>query len=213
MTWMLAPWLRCFPTTTGPLPWWDRRRGSGRSRSACRRYRHGRGRPSSPPAAPIPASAPGRPARRCPHAGTHTRWTCRSRCRRPVTLSGYRRETSAAPAPPAPACSTPAARHECRAGPAQSNRQVTNTTVRSRTDRVAVYVTLVKRRAPMKLISGRTNIHTTALRLFLTPQHNQHVTKVNYTPSPTATRKGSLGALIPAGRLRGGVCDGFQVGA
>jgi hypothetical protein len=78
-----------------------------------------------------------------------------------------------------------------------SSGPVSNTTVRSRAGRVAVYVTLIKRRAPMKLIFGRTNIHTGALRLFLAPHHHRRVTHTHYTTSPTVTRNGSMSQPMP----------------
>ena len=48
----------------------------------------------------------------------------------------------------------------------------------SRAGSVAVYVTLIRRRTPMKLIFGRTNFHTGVLRLFVAPQHVRRVAAI-----------------------------------
>jgi hypothetical protein len=59
-------------------------------------------------------SAPPRRGRRCPRADTGRPSIGRSGCRRPAGPAGCRRETSAAPAPPAGNSPAPAASRECR---------------------------------------------------------------------------------------------------
>src|SRR6266508_2901367 len=70
-----ASWRSC-PTTGGPLRVSGRAWTPDRSRSGHHRCSRGCTRRPWPPTALRAGSARGRPARRCPHAGSRSRWTC-----------------------------------------------------------------------------------------------------------------------------------------